>query len=359
MTNEGPQRFVLLNRLVSRSATRAPEEHKPPMIPGAQLLEAIERRRSSGSAIEFLGLVETERDAEKGDKARIRSGKGHDFILLRQMKFEERSPWKFATLLLEFVDESRRSFSVVHTQNLTGREIAGADEERGSRSTHMVVRLPIKQYDDGSYRCAIEVAHSIPRNAIEHFLCRQLRRQAAQDGLTFGVKLAGKKGKSVEREYRYNPKLELFADIGRKIDFALSGGRELAHMTFTKRSEKQSIGKPTTVAHQDLYADVELKVSAKQGPEGPAERIAWLSAVRSAYEMRGYETRMYYRHLNGGILSGQVHHALAGATDLVMCQKELISLKREPKEWYPKIDNEINEQMITLLSTDDLWERTK
>jgi hypothetical protein len=37
-------------------------------------------------------------------------------------------------------------------------------------------------------------------------------------------------------------------------------------MTFTKRSEKQSIGKPTSVAHKDLYADVELKVSAKQGP---------------------------------------------------------------------------------------------
>jgi hypothetical protein len=224
------------------------------------------RRRTQGWAIEFLGLSETDKEVEKGERARIENGKGHDFIFLREMKIEERPPWKFATLLLEFVDESKRSFSVVHTQKLTGREIAGAGEERGSLSAHVVVRLPIKQYDDGSYRCAIEVAHSIPRSAIEHFLCRQLRRQAASDESTFSVKVPGKRGMVVEKEYRYNPRLELFADIGRKIDFVLSGGRELAHMTFTKRSEKQSIGKPTSVAHKDLYADVELKVSAKQGP---------------------------------------------------------------------------------------------
>lgn len=61
--------------------------------------------------------------------------------------------------------------------------------------------------------------------------------------------MSDKKGRSIEKEYRYTPRLELFADIGRKIDFALSGGRELAHMTFTKRSEKQSIAKPTSVTH--------------------------------------------------------------------------------------------------------------
>ena len=52
-----------------------------------------------------------------------------------------------------------------------------------------------------------------------------------------------KKGETRAKEYRYNPRLELFADIGRRIDFALSGGRELAHMTFTKRAEKTSIGR--------------------------------------------------------------------------------------------------------------------
>ena len=97
----------------------------------------------------------------------------------------------------------------------------GADEERGALSAHVVVRLPIEQYDDGSYRCAIEAVHSIPRRVIENFLCRQLRRQAAADELEFSVKQFGKKGKIVERNYRYYPRLELFADIGRKIDFAL------------------------------------------------------------------------------------------------------------------------------------------
>jgi hypothetical protein len=154
--------------------------------------------------------------------------------------------------------------------------------------------------------------------------------------------MPGKKGKTIEKEYRYNPRLELMADIGRKLDFALSGGRELAHMLFTKRSEKQTIAKATEVAHKDLYADVELKVSAKQGPEDPKERMAWLAVVRGYYESRGYESRMYYRHIGGGILSGQIHQALAGATDLVMCPKELISLKREPRDWYPRISPEFS-----------------
>jgi hypothetical protein len=68
---------------------------------------------------------------------------------------------------------------------------------------------------------------------------------------------------------------------------------------------------------------------------------------------------MYYRHVGGGIVSGKIHRALASATDLVMCQKELISLKKETKEWYPEISYEIKEQMITLLNTDQLWERAK
>ena len=42
-----------------------------------------------------------------------------------------------------------------------------------------------------------------------------------------------------------------------------------------------------------------------------------------------------------------------------MCQKELISIKDEAKQWYPEISNEIKEQMILLLNTDELWERSK
>jgi hypothetical protein len=150
------QRFVLLNRLVSRSATRAPEEHKPPTIPGYELFAVIQGRHQKRWTIEFPRLPETEIQAEKGEAERIARGRGYDFISLRQITIDERPPWKVVTMLLEYVDASKRSFSVVHTTNFTGREISGVEDERGSRSAHIVVRLPTTQYDDGTYRCAIE-----------------------------------------------------------------------------------------------------------------------------------------------------------------------------------------------------------
>ena len=68
---------------------------------------------------------------------------------------------------------------------------------------------------------------------------------------------------------------------------------------------------------------------------------------------------MSYRNIGGGILSGQVHQALAGATDLVMCQKELISLTTSPKDWYKGIDEDVVTQMIGFTNADQLWERSK
>jgi len=355
------QRFVLLNRLVSRSTSHAPPEHKPPMVPGSESLSVIDARHKKNWAIEFFGLHETQDDFEKGDDARIKRGqKDHlDFIWLRDIAFDDQSPWRYAILLFEFIDQSKRSFSVVDTQKLTGREISGNASERGSRSAHVVVRLPVRQYDDGSYRCAIEVANSITRSDIENFLCRQLRRQAAADQATFVIKSVDKKGNVKEKAYRYTPRLELFADIGRKLDFATSSGRELAYMTFTKRSERRSIGKKTELIHDDVIADVQYRVSAKQGPEDPKERNGWLVRVRAYFETNGYESHMTYRQLGGGILSGHVHQALAGAADLVMCQKELISLPTSPKDWYKAIDDEIVEQMIAFTNADQLWERSK
>src|SRR6202040_1342796 len=46
------QRFVLLNRFVSRSATRAPEALKPPIVEGSELFTILEERNASGAAIE-------------------------------------------------------------------------------------------------------------------------------------------------------------------------------------------------------------------------------------------------------------------------------------------------------------------
>jgi hypothetical protein len=359
MAEEEHQRFVLLNRIVSFSTSHAPEEHKPPMVPAAEALAIIEKRHQKNWAIEFFGLQETAKDVEKGEDDRIKRGKGYDFLWLRDIRFQDKAPWRYAILLFEFIDQSKRSFSVVDTLKLTGREISGNDAERGSRSAHVVVRVPVKQYDDGSYRCVIEVAHSITRSDIENFLCRQLRRQSSAEQSTYTVRSADKKGRPFDKEYRFTPRLELFADIGRKLDFAASGGRELAYMTFTKRSERRSIGKKTEVKHEDVIADVQYKVSAKQGPDDPKERVGWLSSVRTHFESNGYESHMYYRNLGGGILSGQVHQALAGAADLVMCQKELISLTKSPKDWYGKIDGDVVEQMIAFTNADQLWERSK
>jgi hypothetical protein len=353
------QQFVLLNRLVSRSATRASEEHKPPLVTGFELLSILNERQKAGGAIEFFGVTDSERDAAEDDNARIKKGEGHDFVWLRKIKINQSGAFRYAKLLFEFVDQSKRSFSVVHTKKLTGREISGANDERGGISAHVVIRLPIKQYDDGSYRCAIEVARHLNRGTIENFINKQLKRWATAAQLKFEVHQPDKKGKMLVKEYRYNPRLELFSDIGRKLTFATAGGRELAHMTFTKRSERPSIGKGTHALHEDVIADVEFRVSAKQGPAEPQARYQWLRDVRASFEFSGYESRMYYRSIGGSILSGSVHQALAGASDLVMCQKELMLLKHAPKDWYPEIDDEITEQMATFLDKDELWERGK
>lgn len=361
MADDQHQRFVLLNRLVSRSTSHAPQEFKPPIVGAAELLALIDARHKRHWAIEFLGLHETIEDFRNGDDARIKRGRGDhlDFIWLRDVAFFEQDDWQYGVLLFEYIDQSKRSFSVVDTVKLTGREISGNTSERGSRSAHVVVRLPIKQYDDGSYRCVIEVNHSVTRSNIESFLCRQLRRQASLDELTFTGKRADRQGRVKENTYRYTPRLELHADIGRKIDFGISGGRELAYMTFTKRQERRSIGKKTELHHEDVIADVQLRVSAKQGPEDPKERATWLAQVRAYFESNGYDSHMTYRNLGGSILSGAVHHALAGATDLVMCQKELISLSATPKDWYTGIDEAVVEQMISFTDADQLWERSK
>jgi len=130
-------------------------------------------------------------------------------------------------------------------------------------------------------------------------------------------------------------------------------------MIFVKHSEKRSIGKATSATHQDIVADVELKISAKQGPDDPKARYAWLASVRAHFENSGYRSRMLYRNLSGSVVSGSVHQALAGATDLVMCQKELMSFDEKPKDLYPKIDTDVTDQLIEFLDKDALWERSQ
>ena len=228
MSAEEYQRFVMLNRLASKSVSRAPEEHKPPLIEGHEAFKMLKERQESGAAIEFFGAGETGRDAEETDADRIKRSEGHDFVWLRQITIVDRGAHRYVTMLLEFVDQSKTSFSVVDTSNLKGRDITGGKNERGGVSCHVLVRLPIKQHDDGVYRCAIESVHHVNRGMIEAFICRQLRRWAHANDLTYEVHARDKKGRMQAKEYRYTPRLELHSDVGRSLSFATTGGKELA-----------------------------------------------------------------------------------------------------------------------------------
>src|SRR6185437_12432839 len=125
----------------------------------------------------------------------------------------------------EFVDWNKRSFSVVNTQTFSGRDIQGEDDERGGTTAHVVVRIPKDgDFEDGKYRCAIEVVHPITRADIEYLLCRQLRRQAEMDSWSFRVE-TDKGTKKLVNDYRYYSRLELAADVGRTLNVAASGDR--------------------------------------------------------------------------------------------------------------------------------------
>lgn len=253
------QRIVLLNRLVTRSMTRAPEPNKAPAHGALDLLKLIEKRREKKIAIEFLGG-----DDDDDEIVRAKNGEGCNFFRLRQCRFEEHGSHMYAILLMEFVDQNVKSFPVVNTKDFSGREISGDDEKRGATAAHVVVRMPMPGtgFDDGNYRCALETVSPITRRDVEGFLSRQTRR--AEDW-TFSVDTVDKAGKNLTKAYRYHPKFNLFADIGRKMS-TFTDGRVLNYILFTKRAEKQSIAKPTAAIHKDVYADVELKISAKQGP---------------------------------------------------------------------------------------------
>lgn len=356
MADKSHERIILLNRLVSRSATRAPQEHQrhAPTHGALELIDILDKRREAKIAVEFFGSTDDEDDAQ-----RIAKGAGHSFVRLARLRKETDGGFTFVTMLIEHVDQSIRSFPVVHTGTFDGREISGDEAERGATAAHVMISIPSDgAYEDGSYRCAIEANSPITRGEIETFLSRQLRRAARAESWVFDVTVQGKK-KLETKQYRYYPRLELFADIGRKLNLTLTEGRILSHMVFTKRGEKQPIGKPTSILHNDVYADVELKISAKQGPNDPGERTKWLAEVRRAYEERGYESRMYYRYATGGVVSGDIHHAVAGAADLLMCPKEIVALASQPKKWRREISDELVGEMKALLSKDSLWERAK
>jgi hypothetical protein len=352
MSESAHERIVLLNRIVSRSVTTAPEVHKPETHGLEELLNILNSRRTKGFAIEYLGGL----DDEDEDK-RKKNGSGFDFVRLRQYRIDEIDGLRYAIMLVEFVDQNSRSFPVVDVENFKGRELSGENEERGATSAHIVARLPAPNgYDDGSYRCIVEYAPPITRAMIERFLSRQLRRAAAAGDWSFIVFVPGKKAQK-EKKYKYHPKLQLLSDFGRKLN--ATKGRTLTHVVFTKRHTKQSAGKPTDVEHRDFVADVEFRVSAKQAPEDLTEKQGFFDSVRQHYETLGFETRYYFRNAGGGTVSGELNKAVESAADIMMCQREMITMEMPRKTWVSTIDKKLVESMRELLDKDELWQQAE
>ena len=348
----GRQRLILLNWLVSSSKTLA-KNADPPSHSGFELLKILDHLRQKKTAIEFFGA-----DRGEDEASRIANGAGHDFVRLRQLKFEETQKWRYATLLIEFVDQSVKSFPVVHTKTYSGRELEGEEEERGATAAHVVVRLPNDgKQDDGRYRCAVEAVPSLSRFDVETLLNRQLRRYARDQDWLFTVVVHEKGKKPSTKEYKYHARLDFLADVGRKLNFG-GANKELSYMLFTKRSEKQNIAQPTELKHRDVLADVEIKISAAQAPTDPAEKRTWFDTIREAYADRGFTTRLFYRHVSGRTVSGDViHKDLHGAADLLMCPKEPILMTEDPKRWRSKIDGYIAKKMKELVDRDELWQQ--
>jgi hypothetical protein len=350
------QRTVLLNTLVSRSSTRAREE-KPPIHSARELLEILQARAAKNYAIEFLGKTDIE-----DDEARVASGLEYNFIRISKISFEGDSTNRYAVLLIEHVDQMQKGFPVVNMQTFEGREIEAEELERGACSIHVVIKLPDDgAYDDGSYRCAIEtVPAGISRNLIEILLCRQLRRAGKVTPWEFSVDRKGKRGKPIKAKLlQYTPRLELFADVGQKLSEFTNMGGKFSHFIFTKRSEKQSLALETDIHHEDVLADIEIRVSGKQAPVDSEEKYGWIDRVKQFYEMRGFTSRLYYRHASGAQTSSDKQDDIADAADLIMCPKEVISLLSPPKRWRADFCPEVVSSLKSLVDRENLWQRGK
>jgi hypothetical protein len=168
---------------------------------------------------------------------------------------------------------------------------------------------------------------------------RQLRTHCKEPARPFRSQHSRAK-KIVEKSYEYYPKLELLADVSRSL-FGAIGVQRLSSMVFIKRAARHAIGEPSSVKTEEVVGDVEIRVSASQGPTGSDEQQNWVSSLRAHFSNLGYQTKLYFRSSGGGLLAGDSHGEVAGATDLVMCPKETILLDEPVRKWRPTIDQTI------------------
>ena len=135
---ETHQRIFLLNRLMARTVSRAPQEHKIPVPTGRELIRTIQALKDRDVCIEFFDYAAEPDDFNHAD--RISENRGRNFIRLTAFETKEDSAGaSYCTFLLHFVDNTVRSFPVVDIARFSGRELSGDDDERGAYSGHMMV----------------------------------------------------------------------------------------------------------------------------------------------------------------------------------------------------------------------------
>jgi hypothetical protein len=357
LTDSGPRsRIVLLNRLVSSSISRATiVGSKLPTHSASDLFGHIQKRIENGVCIEYFDTD----DVNEEDPVRIAANVGKNLVRVSRIEIAKSASGGYCTFLVDFIDSSISSFPVVDIRSFDGRELSGNATERGAHAAHVVVKLPAEgEADDGMYRCVIEAVPNVTRQNIEYLLGRQLRRIAKAGDWVVMSQEANQKGQPVAKAKSYYAKLELMADVGRQSGGTM-GPENLTKMVFTKRSEKLSIAQATSVIHQDVYGDARYQVPASQAPKDPNEKVKWFKALRESYENRGFTTKLYFRHLSGGEVSGTLNPSLDGAADLLMCQREIIDLEGERKFWVGTIQPHTRDKLKAILDKDELWEKTK
>lgn len=352
MSEDRNSRIVLLNRLISRSVSRAPQGNYPPTHGADELLRIIDQGRKTNSAIEYEGLEAKETEIERHE-----AGMMFPFIRLSDFRIIDRAESRYACLLIEHGDNAARALHLINTRTFQGREISGEEYEFGATSTHLVVRLPTPdESDEGMYRAAVEAVSPITRGQIEWFLCAQLRRHANKNQFEFEADISsGRKGK--RKPYKYHPRLELVSDVGRKINLGI-GGQSVSSIVFTKRGVLREVAGETTIEYDTVVANAEFRINAKEGPTDPDEQIGWFRGMMKHWHDRGFKSRLYFKGLGGKEIGGVVHRDLAGAADLLLCHKERIVFADYPPKWRPSLCDETVRQLIELVDKDELWRQS-
>ena len=352
MSDDTYKRYVLLNHMISRSTSRARTGASPPTIGANSLLALLDKRRLKGWAVEH-----PRGKPEKDDVVRLQINEGLDAIRLSDVLLDDDGAFAYASLLVEHVKASAAAFPVVHQGTWAGRELSGEEKERGAATAHVLIRIPMPgAYDDAKYRCVIEAVPGVSRRMITHLLCRQLRRISDAEEWSYRDTRTGRGKKPKEVNIRYTPRLELFADVGRKLGNPDAPARALRSMTFTKRSARQDVGQPTDVEYTDFNADVLIRVRADQGPPDEVARLTWAARIRKVYEDRGYSTRFLFRDNGGDIEQGTVQAAMDEATDLLMCSRELLAYASMPRVWEPKLNADVVRLLKAVSNRDEIWQ---